>query len=109
MQIKRRNIKHILFSWVLILTLINVYIIKDIHLSSHCDLSDNRCEASADSDNSKHDCPICHFYFDPFVKSDSLTIDPSVAILALEQSFFIDNITVDKYFSCYLRAPPVFI
>lgn len=86
-----------------------VYIVKDFHLSNHCDLSGNHCKESAASEEGKHDCPICHFYFDPFVESDVLTVESSVIVLPLQQTFFIDHITVEKYFSCYLRAPPIFI
>lgn len=106
MRIKHGNIKNILFSWVLMLTLVGVYVVKDFHLNSHCSLSEEHCEGTADSQEDKHDCPICHFYFDPFIHSDLLTVEFSITTLPLQQVFFIENITVEKHFSGYLRAPP---
>lgn len=103
-----RNSLKIFVAWIVLFSMLSVFFVKDFHTHNNRTLILHHHTDSIPVEN-HHSCPICDFYFDPYIQTESVTLENTVILHNVERQIYIDRIIKENNQTLYLRAPPVFV
>jgi len=105
---ERTNRNRIIIACALLLTFLQVSIIKAVHVHHHDDLEISQTAAHEHSHDSEEGdtCPICNFFLSPFIETTAFNFTfftESISVLAVRPA---KDIIQTEILALYLRAPP---